>query len=60
MLKRGETIIVTVTKVQKHVPIRPDFELLPEPWVDGESLQLQIRLASGLDIGTFVFSVSSS
>jgi len=49
-----------VAKAKKHVPIRPDFEMLPEPWVDGESLQLQIKLASGLNIGTFVFSVSSS
>ena len=49
-----------VAKAKKHVPIRPDFELLPEPWVDGESLQLQIKLASGFDIGTFVFSVISS
>ena len=49
-----------VARAKKHVPIRPDFELLPAPWVDGESLQLQIKLANGLDIGTFVFSVSSS
>ncbi len=49
-----------VAKAKKHVPIRPDFELLPEPWVDGESLQFQIKLASGFDIGTFVYSVISS
>jgi hypothetical protein len=49
-----------VAKAKRHVPIQPDFEMLPEPWVDGESLQLQIKLPGGLDIGTFVFSVSSS
>ena len=49
-----------VAKAKKHAPVRPDFELLPEPWVDGESLQFQVELAGGLDIGTFVFSVRSS
>lgn len=57
VLKRGETVIVTVTK--KDAPI-PDLELLPESWVDGESLQFNISLANGLDIGTFVFGISSS
>jgi len=49
-----------VAKAKKYVPSRPDFEMLPEPWVDGESLQLRAKLGGGLDIGTFVLSVSSS
>ena len=34
-----------VAKARQHVPPRPGLELLPEPWVDGESLRLQIRLS---------------
>jgi hypothetical protein len=49
-----------VAKAKKFAPSQPDFEMLPEPWVDGESLQLQAKLGGGLDIGTFVLSVSSS
>ena len=59
VLKRGETVVVAVKKVEKNAP-KPELTLLPEPWVDGESLQYEVKLASGLHVGRFVFSVSAS
>ena len=60
VLRRGETVLVTVTKSASHAASLPDFELRPEPWTDGETLQYQMKLASGFDIGKFVFAVRAS
>jgi hypothetical protein len=57
VLKRGETTIARVTRAHTDVS---DLELLPVPWVDGESLKLQITLENGLEIGAFVFSANAA
>ena len=36
-----------------------DMQLDPVPWVDGEHLELRIKLGGGLDIGAFILSARS-
>jgi hypothetical protein len=36
-----------------------DMELDPAPWVDGEHLELRVKLGGGLDIGAFILSTRS-
>jgi hypothetical protein len=48
-----------IAKAKRHVPRYQGLKLEPEPWVDGESLQLRVKLAGGLEIGDFVFAVQS-
>ncbi len=36
-----------------------DMKLEPVPWVDGEHLELRIKLGGGLDIGAFILSVQT-
>jgi hypothetical protein len=35
---------------------QPELKLDPLPWVDGEHLELRIKLAGGLEIGAFALS----
>jgi len=37
-----------------------DFELQPEPWVDGELLTMILRLPAGLELGAFLYSAEST
>jgi hypothetical protein len=46
-----------IAKAQKHLPSA--LELLPVPWTDGEVLQLNMKLATGLDIGTMICMVEA-
>jgi len=48
-----------VAKARKLLPWKSDLELGPAPWVDGEHLELRIKLGGGLDIGDFVLSAQS-
>jgi hypothetical protein len=42
-----------VAKAREHLPA--DLALQPVPWVDGERLQLDLTLASGLDVGSMEY-----
>jgi len=46
-----------VAKARKQLP--SEIKLLPAPWQDHEAQQLNLKLASGLDIGTYVYRVDS-
>jgi len=51
-----------VQKAREFVPAeteQPELKLEPLPWVDGEHLELRIKLAGGLEIGDFVLSARS-
>ena len=52
----GETELVA--EARKRLPSAA--ELLPVPWVDGEELQLNIKLPTGLDIGTMIYRVEAA
>jgi hypothetical protein len=47
-----------VAKAEKLVPAGLPLEAVP--WVDGETLQLRMRLAVGLDIGTTIYFAQSA
>lgn len=47
-----------VAKARKHIPAGLPLE--PVPWVDGEELQLSLRMATGMEIGTVVYTVQSA
>lgn len=44
-----------VAEARKHLPAA--LKLLPFPWKDGEQLQFNMKLASGLDIGTMIYMI---
>jgi hypothetical protein len=46
-----------IAKAREHVP--GDLVLGPVPWADGEEMQLAIKVANGLDIGTAVYRARS-
>lgn len=51
-----------VGKAREFVPAesqQPELMLDPLPWVDGEHLELRIKLAGGLEIGDFILSARS-
>jgi hypothetical protein len=45
-----------VEKARKLVPGKSELKLDRVPWVDGEHLEMRIKLGGGLEIGNFVFS----
>ncbi len=45
-------------KAEKHLPGK--LELLPVPWKDGERLQMNMKLPTGLDIGTMIYMIDSA
>ena len=49
-----------VARAQQQVPELAPLQLGPEPWEDGEFLQLTVKLAGGLNIGSFIWSVDSA
>ncbi len=50
-----------VAKARKLLPDDGSgLELVPVPWVDGEHLELRIKLGGGVDIGNFVLSARSA
>jgi tetratricopeptide (TPR) repeat protein len=49
-----------VEKARNYLPGKPGLKLDPAPWVDGESLELRVKLAGGLEIGDFILSVRSA
>lgn len=46
-----------VAQARQKLPSK--LQLLPEPWVDGEELYMNIKLASGFDVGTMIYRVES-
>lgn len=46
-----------VAEARKHLP--RTLKLLPAPWQPGERMQLSMKLATGLDIGTMVYMVDA-
>ncbi len=46
-----------VAKAREHVS--GDLELLGVPWPDGEVLQMVVKLAAGMELGTFIYSADS-
>jgi tetratricopeptide (TPR) repeat protein len=44
-----------VAKAREHVP--DDLKILPTPWEDGEVLHLAMKLPTGLELGTVIWSV---
>lgn len=48
-----------VEQAEKLLPEVSDLALDPVPWVDGEQLELRIKLAGGLEIGDFILSAQS-
>jgi hypothetical protein len=49
-----------VAKAREFLPDDgPKLKLLPVPWVDGEHLELRIKLGGGVDIGDFILSARS-
>ena len=46
-----------IAKARKHVP--NPLKLLPVPWADGERLQLNMKLPTGIDIGTMIYMVDA-
>jgi hypothetical protein len=47
-----------VAKARKFLP--QGLQLGPVPWVDGETLQLKLRLVTGIDIGALVYTTQSA
>ena len=47
-----------VAQARKHLP--GDIKLLPAPWQPGERLQLNMKLPTGLDIGTMIYMVDGA
>ncbi len=48
-----------VEKARKLLPGKSELALDPVPWVDGENLEMRIKLGSGLEIGAFTFSAKT-
>lgn len=48
-----------VEKARKLLPWKSDLKLDPAPWVDGEHLELRIKLGGGVDIGDFILSAQT-
>jgi tetratricopeptide (TPR) repeat protein len=48
-----------VEKARKLLPWKSELELEPVPWVDGEHLEIRIKLGGGLDIGNMILSAQS-
>ncbi len=49
-----------VAKARELLPADSgDMQLDPVPWVDGEHLEMRIKMGGGLDIGTFILSARS-
>jgi hypothetical protein len=46
-----------IAKAREHVP--SPLNLLPAPWADGERLQLDMKLPTGVEIGTMIYTVSA-
>ena len=46
-----------IAKAREHVP--SPLKLLPVPWADGERLQLNMKLPTGVDIGTMIYTVGA-
>lgn len=46
-----------IAQARKHLPAA--LKLLPFPWEDGEQLQLNMKLGSGLDIGTMIYMIDA-
>ena len=50
-----------VTEARKEIPAKDDgLPLGPIPWQDGEVLQLRLKMAGGLDIGTIVWTADTA
>ena len=49
-----------VAKARQQVPEKPQLQLEPVPWQDGEFQQLTVKLGGGLKIGSFIWSVESA
>ena len=49
-----------VAKARQQLPEESPLSLRPVPWEDGEYLQLSVKLAGGLRIGTFIWTVASA
>ena len=47
-----------VAQARKHLP--SELKLLPAPWVVGERLQINMKLPTGLDIGTMIYMVDAA
>lgn len=47
-----------VAEANKRLPSA--VQLSPAPWIDGEELQLNMKLATGLDVGTMIYCVESA
>ena len=47
-----------VAEARKHLP--SGLELLPTPWALGERMQLNMKLPTGLDIGTMIYMVDGA
>src|SRR5690349_21745973 len=42
-----------VADARKRLP--SELKLMPVPWVDGEELQLNMKLPTGIDVGTMIY-----
>jgi hypothetical protein len=47
-----------VAQARKHLPSA--LKLLPAPWVLGERMQLNMKLPTGIDIGTMIYMVDAA
>lgn len=47
-----------VAEARKRLP--SELTLLPAPWVDGEEMQLDMSLATGLDVGTMIYRIAAT
>jgi hypothetical protein len=47
-----------IAEAEKHLPSK--LELLPAPWTEGERLQLDMKLPTGVDIGTMIYMIESA
>ncbi|MBA3484557.1 MAG: tetratricopeptide repeat protein [Pirellulales bacterium] len=47
-----------VAQARKHLP--SEVQLLPAPWGEGDELQLNMKLATGLDIGTMIYRIEAA
>jgi hypothetical protein len=55
VIERFPTAQQLVAKAKSHLPSEP--ELLPVPWQDGDELQFEMKLPTGMGIGHQVFRV---
>nr|MBA3485129.1 hypothetical protein [Pirellulales bacterium] len=47
-----------VAQARKRLP--SEVQLLPAPWGEGDELQLNMKLATGLDIGTMIYRIEAA